>query len=284
MERETFILALDQGTTSSRAILFDRQGHVRGTSQREFKQYFPKPGWVEHDANEILRPPGRPGPRADLARRDGRPAAVPLPPRRVPLRLVPRRVDRRADPRPELDPARPEARGDGADRQLRGPARLERRPLLGPVHLGDPATSSPVPRGHLTESGEGRRPGSPTRGGPPAIDRRHPDLQRRTPPGRGPARHPRPGGRGVRPARLRRPLRRRDPGDRFAPWRATGPGSWSTPSGSAWPATGTVRRAGRTPAVGDLPPGRRHAARATSPRTPRLRGRPAAAWSPARPA
>lgn len=53
MERETFILALDQGTTSSRAILFDRQGHVRGTSQREFKQYFPKPGWVEHDANEI---------------------------------------------------------------------------------------------------------------------------------------------------------------------------------------------------------------------------------------
>lgn len=53
MERETFILALDQGTTSSRAILFDRQGHVRGTSQREFKQYFPQPGWVEHDANEI---------------------------------------------------------------------------------------------------------------------------------------------------------------------------------------------------------------------------------------
>ena len=53
MERETFILALDQGTTSSRAILFDRQGNVRGTSQREFKQYFPQPGWVEHDANEI---------------------------------------------------------------------------------------------------------------------------------------------------------------------------------------------------------------------------------------
>lgn len=48
-----FILALDQGTTSSRAILFDKQGNIRGTSQREFNQYFPQPGWVEHDANEI---------------------------------------------------------------------------------------------------------------------------------------------------------------------------------------------------------------------------------------
>lgn len=50
---ETFIMALDQGTTSSRAILFDKKGRVRGTSQHEFKQYFPQPGWVEHDADEI---------------------------------------------------------------------------------------------------------------------------------------------------------------------------------------------------------------------------------------
>lgn len=50
---ETFVLALDQGTTSSRAILFDKNGQIRGTSQREFKQYFPQPGWVEHDADEI---------------------------------------------------------------------------------------------------------------------------------------------------------------------------------------------------------------------------------------
>ena len=48
-----FILALDQGTTSSRAILFDQEGRVRATDQHEFKQYFPKPGWVEHDPLEI---------------------------------------------------------------------------------------------------------------------------------------------------------------------------------------------------------------------------------------
>jgi glycerol kinase len=47
------ILALDQGTTSSRAIVFDEAGAIRGIAQREFKQHFPQPGWVEHDANEI---------------------------------------------------------------------------------------------------------------------------------------------------------------------------------------------------------------------------------------
>ncbi|WP_096155413.1 MULTISPECIES: glycerol kinase GlpK [Bacillus] len=50
---EKYILALDQGTTSSRAIIFNKQGDVMYTSQREFTQYFPKPGWVEHNANEI---------------------------------------------------------------------------------------------------------------------------------------------------------------------------------------------------------------------------------------
>ena len=48
-----YILALDQGTTSSRAIVFDAEGRIRGTGQKEFKQYFPKSGWVEHDAGEI---------------------------------------------------------------------------------------------------------------------------------------------------------------------------------------------------------------------------------------
>ena len=48
-----FILALDQGTTSSRAILFDRDGHLKATSQKEFKQHFPQSGWVEHDGEEI---------------------------------------------------------------------------------------------------------------------------------------------------------------------------------------------------------------------------------------
>lgn len=50
---EQLIMALDQGTTSSRAILFDRRGKIHGISQQEFQQIYPRPGWVEHDANEI---------------------------------------------------------------------------------------------------------------------------------------------------------------------------------------------------------------------------------------
>ena len=48
-----FILALDQGTSSSRAIVFDHQGNICSTAQMEFTQYFPQPGWVEHDPMEI---------------------------------------------------------------------------------------------------------------------------------------------------------------------------------------------------------------------------------------
>lgn len=47
------ILALDQGTTSSRALVFDRQGDIRAVAQHEFRQIFPRPGWVEHDGREI---------------------------------------------------------------------------------------------------------------------------------------------------------------------------------------------------------------------------------------
>lgn len=50
---QRYILALDQGTTSSRAILFGRDGSVGGHAQRPFRQYYPQPGWVEHDPNEI---------------------------------------------------------------------------------------------------------------------------------------------------------------------------------------------------------------------------------------
>jgi glycerol kinase len=49
----SFILSLDQGTTSSRAIIFDKAGSIIAVAQREFEQIFPKPGWVEHNANEI---------------------------------------------------------------------------------------------------------------------------------------------------------------------------------------------------------------------------------------
>ena len=48
-----YILAIDQGTTSSRAILFNKKGEIIASAQKEFPQYFPKPGWVEQDANEI---------------------------------------------------------------------------------------------------------------------------------------------------------------------------------------------------------------------------------------
>ena len=48
-----YIMSLDQGTTSSRCILFDKSGNICASVQKEFKQIFPKPGWVEHDANEI---------------------------------------------------------------------------------------------------------------------------------------------------------------------------------------------------------------------------------------
>ena len=51
--KDKFILSLDQGTTSSRAIVFNKKGEMISTAQKEFTQIFPQPGWVEHDANEI---------------------------------------------------------------------------------------------------------------------------------------------------------------------------------------------------------------------------------------
>ncbi|MEC7732426.1 MAG: FGGY family carbohydrate kinase, partial [Pseudomonadota bacterium] len=50
---DALVLSIDQGTTSSRALAFDREGKIRGLAQREFRQIFPADGWVEHDANEI---------------------------------------------------------------------------------------------------------------------------------------------------------------------------------------------------------------------------------------
>src|SRR5437763_14274064 len=49
----TYILALDQGTTSSRAIVFDKKGSIVSVAQKEFQQLYPQPGWVEHDPLEI---------------------------------------------------------------------------------------------------------------------------------------------------------------------------------------------------------------------------------------
>src|SRR5690349_7352093 len=49
----SYILALDEGTTSTRAIVFDREGAVKSVAQKEFAQSYPQPGWVEHDPAEI---------------------------------------------------------------------------------------------------------------------------------------------------------------------------------------------------------------------------------------
>ena len=65
-----YILALDQGTTSSRAILFDAEARRARVAQREFRQIFPQPGWVEHDPKEIWRRSARP-----RARRSRKPAS-----------------------------------------------------------------------------------------------------------------------------------------------------------------------------------------------------------------
>ncbi len=53
MDKKTYVLALDQGTTSSRATLFDRMGSIAGLAQHPFRQIYPQPGWVEHDPREI---------------------------------------------------------------------------------------------------------------------------------------------------------------------------------------------------------------------------------------
>ncbi|BBH21758.1 glycerol kinase [Paenibacillus baekrokdamisoli] len=50
---QTYILSIDQGTTSSRAVVFNKQGEIVSSAQQEIKQYYPQPGWVEHDASEI---------------------------------------------------------------------------------------------------------------------------------------------------------------------------------------------------------------------------------------
>ena len=53
MKEKKYVIAMDQGTTSSRCILFDRKGEVRGAAQKEFPQIYPRPGWVEHDPGDI---------------------------------------------------------------------------------------------------------------------------------------------------------------------------------------------------------------------------------------
>ncbi len=53
MSKEPLIMAIDQGTTSSRALIFDSQGRTVTSAQQEFQQHYPNPGWVEHDPEEI---------------------------------------------------------------------------------------------------------------------------------------------------------------------------------------------------------------------------------------
>ena len=55
MNEQQYVMAIDEGTTSSRAIIFDHAGKEVAIAQKEFRQYFPQPGWVEHDAEQIWR-------------------------------------------------------------------------------------------------------------------------------------------------------------------------------------------------------------------------------------
>jgi len=70
-----YVLALDQGTTSSRAILFDREGKERAKASQEFKQHYPQPGWVEHDPEEIWQSQRAVAERV-LAEAEARPADI----------------------------------------------------------------------------------------------------------------------------------------------------------------------------------------------------------------
>src|SRR5258707_51227 len=58
-KRMTYILALDQGTTSSRSIVFDHEGNVVSVGQKEYRQIYPESGWVKHVPPEMCRVPGR---------------------------------------------------------------------------------------------------------------------------------------------------------------------------------------------------------------------------------
>ena len=72
-----YILSIDQGTTSSRAMLFDSDGRACFTAQREFTQHFPRDGWVEHDAEEIWSTTlGVVGEALEKAKADSRPVAA----------------------------------------------------------------------------------------------------------------------------------------------------------------------------------------------------------------
>ena len=78
----SYIMALDAGTTSNRCILFNEKGEMCSVAQKEFTQYFPKPGWVEHDADEIWTTQlgvarGGHEPGSEPARRTLRPSASP---------------------------------------------------------------------------------------------------------------------------------------------------------------------------------------------------------------
>ena len=59
MKEKKYVMALDQGTTSARCIIYDREGRQISSAQKEFRQIYPKEGWVEHDAMEIWSYPDR---------------------------------------------------------------------------------------------------------------------------------------------------------------------------------------------------------------------------------
>lgn len=88
MTEKKYIVALDQGTTSSRAVVMDHDANIVSVSQREFEQIYPKPGWVEHDPMEIWASQS-----STLVEVLARPISVPI---RLPLSVSPTNVKPRS--------------------------------------------------------------------------------------------------------------------------------------------------------------------------------------------
>src|SRR5262249_31459537 len=93
---DTFVLAIDQGTTSTRALVYDPAGRCLGSAAREIRQHYPRPGWVEHDPEEIWRSVTEvvPGALEGAGVRGGQLTAVGLPNQRETVVLWDRRTGR----------------------------------------------------------------------------------------------------------------------------------------------------------------------------------------------
>lgn len=151
------ILALDQGTTGSRALIIDQDGTILGQAYREFPQHFPRPGWVEHEAEDLFRST-LDAAREALARSGARPAGIGITNQRETVVLWDRRTLRAVTPaivwqdRRTSDRCR-ELRGEGVEEMVRGRTGLLLDPYFSATKLEwllrDPALRRRAGRGEL---------------------------------------------------------------------------------------------------------------------------------------